>query len=216
MLEQWTKLEFVFPFWKCAAKPKSCCYIKWKSAFYIRNLIIFWLYRMGWHVQSDAIVRLLLLWIILFSMLELFVCLNVLCLAFSSFSWAKWIVDFLQLKIWIFSAWRRVDFEFNSRKPEQWPSFTAFVIPQKAKSDIQNELHRAMKSNNCFNKCKKFTSTTLNVIVHMPYFNRAKIYLESISLRVMKLFSHRKTNGNVGCMYGPNLWCGVEWQNWLN
>lgn len=74
----------------------------------------------------------------------------------------------------------------------------------------------AMRSNNCFNKCKKFTSTTLNVIVHMPYFNRAKIYLESISLRVMKLFSHRKTNGNVGCMHGPNLWCGVEWQNWLN
>lgn len=81
--------------------------------------------------------------------IRLFECV-VSLLSFSLFSWAKWIVDFLQLKIWIFSAWSRVDFEFNSRKPEQWPSFTAFVIPQKAKSEIQNELNTSSnETNNC-------------------------------------------------------------------
>lgn len=118
---------------------------------------------------------------------------------------------------WIFSVWNHVDFELHRRK---WSydhllhSTCHHATTQKTWPNAQDS---ATGSGNCFNKCKEFTSATLNVVVHLPYFNRAKIYF-----RMHKFMLRRRSMLKLMCvcvcewMYGPNLWCSDEWQNWLN
>lgn len=105
---------------------------------------------------------------------------------------------FVWLFVWIhfafsskISGWIDVDFKLHQENEAMTIFCTALVTTQQTTQKTwPNAQDSATSFGNCFNKCKEFTSATLNVVVHLPYFNRAKIYfrMHKFMLRRRSMF----------------------------